>query len=551
MLTDLHIRHFAIIDSSELELSPGMTALTGETGAGKSILLDALGLILGARASADSIQQGAKRADITASFNIDGLPQVKQWLSDNELDNDECLIRRSINANGKSRASINDVPVSVQSLRSLGSQLVAIHGQHAYQSMGKAAEQRVLLDNFAGAMQLKKVQQSFTAWHTVNEACENQQADEAAREQRIDLIRFQLQEFDDLNIGNTRVEDIESEHRWLANAEQIISLASESLGLIDETASTALSKAIQPLSALVQIDERLREALDLIESAQIQAEESAHLIRSTLGKLEHDDARLAWLDQKLSALHRLTRKHQCTISELAATEQNLRDELDSLSDPANSGEELHKQRDALLSVYATEADKLSRHRRKHAKRLGRTISDAMQTLSMTGGVFEVTLNTDKQEPTVHGNDTISFLVSPNPGVSPAPLAKVASGGELSRISLCIQLATIGTQSVPTLVFDEVDAGVGGAVAETVGQLLRKVGADGQVMCVTHLPQVAAQAHHHLLISKKSTKARTTTSVATLNEKQRCDEIARMLGGSKLTAKTRQHAREMLDSATAV
>jgi len=549
MLTHLHIRHFAIIDTSEIELDAGMTALTGETGAGKSILLGALGLVLGARANSDSIQQGQKRADITATFTLDALPQLQQWLKDNELDaEEECILRRTLNANGKSRATINDIPVSIQTLSELGKQLVTIHGQHAHQTLGKSTEQRHLLDNVAGTAQLDKVADAYHAWKQASDALLRHESDAQARLQRIDLVSFQLQEFDDLDIGNMAVEDIESEHQWLANADRIMALGNDVLANLDDQAHPALHRSTKPLAELVSMDERLRESLDLVESASIQIAEAAQSVRASLTSLEHDDSRLQWLDQKLGALHRLAKKHQCEMHELAQVEETLRSEYQQLLDPANSSEELARECEALRRRYDTEAAKLSKHRKKHAKSLSKNITQSMQGLSMTGGVFDIDVQSAKDEPRAYGNDTISFLVSPNPGVKPAPLAKVASGGELSRISLCIQLATLDTRSVPTLVFDEVDTGVGGAVAETVGQLLRRVGSRAQVLCVTHLPQVAAQAHNHLKVSKQVVDGKTHTAVETLDRKATRDEIARMLGGAKMTRKSQQHAQEMLDSA---
>ena len=556
MLTHLHIKHFAIIDASELELTSGMSALTGETGAGKSILLDALGLVLGARASIDSIQEGAKRADITATFSLEALPKVSQWLADHELDNvdddetvaDECLIRRTLDTNGKSRASINDIPVSVQTLRNLGEQLVTIHGQHAYQTMTRSADQRNLLDDYAGRAQVAKTLKAFTAWQQAQTTLSSHQTDAQSRIQRIDLLSFQLQEFDELDIGSTAISDIESEHRWRASSERIMSLSQDTLQAIDDTAYPALTQALPLLTELVHIDERLREALDLMESACIQVAETTQMVRSSLGNLEHDDNRMAWLDQKLAALHRLARKHQCDMQVLPELESTLREEYDQLVAPELGLDSLEQACDAMRAVYETEAAKLSRHRKKHAKALGKTITTAMQDLSMPGGVFDISISSSADQPHAHGNDTITFMVSPNPGVKPAPLSKVASGGELSRISLCMQLATLKTRSVPTLIFDEVDTGVGGAVAEKVGQLLRTVGTQAQVLCVTHLPQVASQAHHHFRISKGVAKGKTRTQVESLDKKATRDEIARMLGGSKITAKTRQHAQEMLDSA---
>ena len=556
MLTHLHIKHFAIIDSSELELHSGMTALTGETGAGKSIMLDALGLVLGARASSDSIQQGAKRADISATFSLELLPTAQQWLQTHELDNgdedgttaEDCLVRRTLDINGKSRATINDIPVSVQTLRALGQQLVAIHGQHAYQTMAKPADQRNLLDNFAGGKQLGKVKQAFTAWQQVHDALANSEENAHVKAQRLDLISFQLQEFDELDIGSTAIADIESEHRWRASSERILSLSQDTLQAIDDKAYPALMEALPHLKDLVQIDERLREALDLIESASIQIAETTQLVSASISRLEHDDNRLVWLDQKLAALHRLAKKHQCDMQQLPDKELTLRDEYDVLTAPENNSDQLQQECDALRAIYDTEAAKLTRHRKTSAKKLCKKITLAMQGLNMSGGVFDIDINSNADMPQAFGADTITFLVSPNPGVEPASLSKVASGGELSRISLCMQLATLDTRSVPTLIFDEVDSGVGGAVAEKVGQLLRTVGTNAQVLCVTHLPQVASQAHNHLLINKSVEKGKTRTSVSPLDKKQTRDEIARMLGGSKITAKTRQHAQEMLDSA---
>ena len=550
MLTHLHIRNFAIIDTSELELDAGMTALTGETGAGKSILLDALGLVLGSRASYDSIQQGQKRADITARFSIDELPDVASWLEQHELDADgECIVRRTLTSQGKSRATINDIPVSVQIQAELGRQLVSIHGQHAHQTLGKSTEQRTLLDRVAGGTQLKKVNTAFDAWKQAHDKLISVENDAQARQQRVDLLSFQLQEFDELDIGALSIKDIEAEHNWLANADRVMALGRDVINELEDLASPALARGIKPLSELCSLDESMREALDLVESASIQTAESIQIVQRSLSALEHDDSRLQWLDQKLGSLHRLAKKHQCDLLELTEVEERLRSEFDELLDPGNSSDELSRECEALLKTYTAEASKLTKHRTKHAKLLSKTITQAMQDLSMTGGKFQIELSSDKTEPARMGNDTVTFMVSPNTGVAPAPLAKVASGGELSRISLCLQLATLDTRSVPTLVFDEVDSGIGGAVAETVGKLLRRVGSRSQVLCVTHLPQVAAQANNHLKVSKTVVDKKTRTQVEPLNAKATRDEIARMLGGAKITKKSQQHAQEMLESAT--
>lgn len=551
MLTHLHIRHFAIIDTSEIEFDEAMTALTGETGAGKSILLGALGLVLGARASSDSIQQGQKRADITATFALDNLPHITSWLEEQELDaQGDCILRRTLNINGKSRASINDIPVSVQMLSELGKKLVSIHGQHAHQTLGNSREQRELLDNTARRTQQDKVYEAYNLWKRAHTRQLDYEKTTLAREERMDLLSFQLQEFDELQIGTLTVEDIESEHRWLANADRIMSLGHQVLGNLEEQASKAMRQATKPLEELVGIDERLRESLDLLESACIQVDESSQAVRAAINALEHDDSRLQWLDQKLSALHRLCIKHHCESGALQQIEERLRAEYEQLLDPVNSADELVRECDNLRKAYDSESAKLSRQRKKNAKLMAKSVTDAMQGLSMSGGIFEINIETDTNEPHPSGNDTVTFLVSPNPGVKPAPLAKVASGGELSRISLCIQLATLDAHALPTLIFDEVDSGVGGAVAETVGQLLRRVGSRSQVLCVTHLPQVAAQAHNHLKVEKSVKSGKTSTRVVQLDAQATRNEIARMLGGAKITKKSQQHAQEMLDSAVA-
>ena len=549
MLNTLHIKNFAIIDNSEIELASGMTALTGETGAGKSILLDALGLVLGARASADSIREGESRAEISASFQIDKLNNVTTWLEGEELDDDkECLIRRTINSNGKSRATINGTPVSVQMLKNLGEKLVGIHGQHAHQTLSHRGEQRRLLDRYAGTKQLERVVASFDAWQTASQRYVQHSEDALARSHRVDLLQFQLQEFDELDIGVNSVESLESEHRWLANASRIASLGNTIVDLLDDSASPSTTQAIKPLSELVSLDEKLREALDLLESASIQMNEASSLVRASLSALDQDGSRLQWLEDKLAALHRLAKKHQCNLSSLNDIENELRKEFDELTEPTTGIDALEKERDACFEVYLSEAGKLSRVRKKFAKKLSATVTDAMQTLNMTGGVFEIKVVSDKQKGQSHGIDHITFLVSPNPGTKPAELGRVASGGELSRISLCLQLATIDSYQVPTLIFDEVDAGIGGAVAENVGRLLRSVGEHAQVLTVTHLPQVAAQAHHHKQVQKSVKDGKTQTRVKSLNKKETRDEIARMLGGAKITAKSRQHAEEMLAAA---
>lgn len=620
MLSHLHIRHFAIIDDSELEIGAGMTALTGETGAGKSILLGALGQVLGDRADSLSVQQGQTRAEITASFRLDESAPAREWLLRHELDDaDECVLRKTLSAGGKSRATINGTPVALRMLGELGAMLVGIHGQNAHQTLGRAGEQRRLLDAWGasqpagparkpgktgskpgstkgsdthgetsartsgkehpkehpkekakekakgrgkgrsegrgkrrgkavdvaiGRALLEQVSEAHAAWARAEQACRDASDNVALRLQRIDLLRFQLQEFDELDIGAMTIGDIETEHRWLANVERLRTLGSDALDGLD--ASTH-ARALKPLEELAGIDERLREALDLVESADIQIREATSLLRTTVSSLEHDEVRLDWLNARLGQLHGLAKKHRVTAPELLDVEQRLRDELDTLDDPEGSLEGLESRRDAALEDYLRLAGELSERRVIAADALAAQVTESLQTLAMEGGTFLIDVTPDTAQRSPHGIDKVGFRVSPNAGVAPAPLGRVASGGELSRIGLALQLATIGAENVPTLIFDEVDAGIGGAVAETVGRLLREVAGQAQVLCVTHLPQVAAQAHSHLRVSKQVVDGQTRTELLPLDDEDTREEIARMLGGTRITRRTRQHAREMLEA----
>ena len=547
MLNHLHVTDFAIIDDTELELGAGMTALTGETGAGKSILLDALGLVLGARASPGEIREGAQRAEIAASF--DASEDVLAWLRERELDADgECLLRRTVGANGKSRASVNGHAVTAQLLRELGARLVAVHGQNAHQALARPAEQRRLLDAWRPSKHAPEVARRFDAWRDAEARLAAALDASAATEQRVDLLRFQLQEFDELDTGGASAEDIEAEHRWLANVERLASLGAEALGALEEGAEPALARALRPLEAFAALDESVREALDLAQSAQIQVAEAASLLNQRTSALEHDDARLAWLDARLGTLHRLAKKHRCEPAELGAVEQALRDELDRLTGDGRAPEALEVARDAALEAYLEVAGRLSAHRKRAAGALSKLVTGSMQTLAMEGGTFRATVEAGPARRERSGIDRVSFEVAPNPGTTPAPLAKVASGGELSRIALALQLATIEAAPVPTLIFDEVDAGIGGAVADTVGRLLRAVGDHAQVLCVTHLPQVAARAHGHLRVTKRVDAGRTRTDLEALDARATREEIARMLGGARVTKKSLQHAAEMLADA---
>lgn len=554
MLAQLLIRNFAIIDQTELELHGGMSALTGETGAGKSILLDALGLVLGDRADTDSIRDGCSKADITAVFQPVETSPIWQWLQENDLDQpDECILRRVISRDNRSRAYINSSPVALQMLKSAGELLVNIHGQHEHQSLTRSDHQRKLLDEHAqNGKLLDKLYKSYKAWESVNQRYEDARNQLTQREQRIEMLKFQCQELESLELDEDELNNIEADHKRAANAGNLFELANQASNELFENENSAYSKLIQiekTLKELQGLDEQADDFLTMVNSAAIQCSEAASGLRNYVGAVEADPASMQWLEDRLSALHHMARKHQITIDELLPAYQSLRRELDELENSDLTFESLDKSRLEKEAAYRKVAEQLSKRRVKGAVSMSSAISDAMQNLAMTGGVFTIEI-TEKvsSRPTIHGLDDIQFLVSANPGQKPRAVGKVASGGELSRISLAIQLIAAEHQVVETMIFDEVDSGVGGAVAETVGLYLRKLSNNCQILCVTHLPQVAAQAHNHLRVSKTTDGEKTETRLTVLDAEETIEEVARMLGGKRITKQTRDHAIEMLNSA---
>ncbi|MDO6462138.1 DNA repair protein RecN [Granulosicoccaceae sp. 1_MG-2023] len=551
MLAQLLIRNFAIIDQSELDLSGGMTALTGETGAGKSILLDALGLVLGDRADTDSIRDGTDKAEITAVFQTHDNTRVRDWLTEHDLDADgECIMRRVISRDNRSRAYINGSPVALQMLRTLGEMLVNIHGQHEHQSLTRSDYQRRLLDAHAGNQALlDELRSASLEWERALKRLEEIAGQREQREQRLELLQFQLQEFDALNPDPEEIATIEAEHKRAANSGTIYDLASQAANALyedDNAIHSQLTAIEQRLIQLAALDERAAEFAGMISSAAIQCSEAADGLRGYLGLIDADPARLQWLDERLSAYHALARKHQIPLVELVERAEALRAEVGELENSDITLENLEKECAEKAAVYAAVAARLSETRKQAAESMSTQISAAMQDLAMKGGVFAIEVEPRPAErPNPLGCDDIRFLVSANPGQKPRPLGKVASGGELSRISLAVQLIAAGHQSVPTMIFDEVDTGVGGAVAETVGRFLRMLGENAQILCVTHLPQVASQAHHHLRVSKETDGKRTETRLTPLDDTETLEEISRMLGGHDITEQTREHAREML------
>lgn len=552
MLQQINIKDLAIVSTLEVELLPGMTVLTGETGAGKSILVDALGLVLGDRADTGMIRNDCDRAEITAIFDTQGLPSVNQWLEENALDNDgQCIIRRVLLCNGSSRAFINGSPAPLKSLQELGNQLVDIHGQHAHQSLLRRHHQRQLLDEFAGhAERCRETAECYLAWREAEQQLTTLQASVEERTARIDLLRYQINELGTLNLGETELDELLQEHGLLSNAGNIIERCNFALNWLDDEESAALSRVNRAYGELIDlagIDPGLKSTCELLDSAGIQISEALSSLRHFADNLELDPARLAHLDQRLQEIHDLARKYRCKPEEIPSLLNRLQQELDQLDHADTHLATLNQQVETLWNAYLTQANGLSNSRQDAARRLGTQVSEGMHSLGMPNGLLAVEVTVlDEAKASINGLDQIEFLVSANPGQPPKPLAKVASGGELSRISLAIQVATASCTQVPTLIFDEVDVGIGGGIAEIVGRLLRQLGNTQQVLCVTHLPQVASQGHQHLRVEKGSNGQETHTSLGRLEGDARVSEIARMLGGVEITSHTLNHAREMVE-----
>ena len=552
MLTHIRIRNFAIIDHLDLEFRDGLTALTGETGAGKSILLGALGLLLGDRADSDSVRAGSSKAEISAEFDITRLKHVKAWLQDKELDAEgDCLIRRRLSSDGRSRAFINGSPVPLQDMRELGEMLVDIHGQHEHQSLMKAQMQRQLLDDYAGHKDaLKNLKDIYQQWKKTSSEYQQLKNDSTDRNDRIDLLRYQVQELDDLSLAEGEYKSLYEEHQRLANADRLMETCQAALDALydadDSSLYAQLSHQASELENISETDHAISPANDMLNDAMVQVEETASLLRDYLGQLESDPQRFRDVDQRMSVIHDLARKHRVEPDQLNQVHQQLSTELDNLDHADENLEHLEQQLNRLTDTYRELAARLSSSRQKTASKLNKEISSAMQTLGMSGGKFEINVNNDPEGHfSASGLDNVEFTVSANPGQPCKPLAKVASGGELARISLAIQMITAQQGRIPTLIFDEVDSGVGGGIAEIVGRHLRALGESRQVFCVTHLPQVASQAHHHMQVRKHIDNKQTMTQINALDDKQRVEEISRMLGGVEITQQTRAHAEEML------
>jgi DNA repair protein RecN (Recombination protein N) len=552
MLKFLGIRDFVIVSSLELDFSPGFTVLTGETGAGKSILIDALSLALGERGDAAMVRNGCERAEIAAEFDIAGLPHTQAWLREQELEGDAgvCLLRRVLDAGGRSRGFINGRSATLQQMREAGDQLLDIHGQNAHQSLLRPDAQRALLDGYAGiTAAAEQVAALYRDWQVLRRRrislSENAEAVAAERE----LLQFQRSELEGLAFDPEDWNAVQEDYARLAHAASLLETAAfgiETLSEADNACLAQLNAVATRLRDGMVHDASLGETLQMLESAQAELQETVYALRHYQQRMDTDPQRMHEQEQRIQTVMDTARKYRVAPEQLGEALQRILSRLEELGGDADLAE-LAQQEKSAQQDYLAAAQKLTATRKKAAAKLAREITEAMQGLAMEGGSFAVSL-VPLPEAGAYGMEAIEFQVAANPGVPPRSLAKVASGGELSRISLAIQVATSQLASVPTLIFDEVDSGIGGRVAEIVGHLLKKLGRDYQVLCVTHLPQVAAAADRQWQVSKAVENGVTLSHIAELEGEQRVEEIARMLGGVKITETTRKHAAEMLGMA---
>lgn len=554
MLTHLSVQNFTLVDLLELEVHSGMTTITGETGAGKSILLDALGLALGDRAEADRVRQGRERAEICATFDISSIPRARRWLDDHDLDSDtECLLRRVVTREGRSRGYINGQPAPLGQLKELGEMLIDIHSQHAHQSLLKKDTHRRLIDDYANHQELAgKTRHHHKAWQECQQRYQDWRDNAEEITARAQLLRYQVQELDALGLESGEIEQLEKEQRQLAGAESILQ-SSQTVAQIcedDEAGILAsLHRALHLLHGLSDKPDALATTEELLQSAQIQVQEAQQELNHHIDSFEMDPQRLMQIEERLTSCYNIARKHRITPEELIELHTSLANELEQLGGDEDQLDTLEAQTLELKQQFMKCAEKLSKQRHKAAKQLQTAINQQLHELAMPNAKLALTVNSAPELASPNGIDEIDFLISTNPGQAPKALAKVASGGELSRVSLAIQVVTARSTTTPTLVFDEVDVGIGGATADVVGDLLRKLGEQGQVLCVTHLPQVASKGHQHLLVHKEADKRSAQSTLTELGGDKKIMEIARMMGGAQMTKQTIAHAREMLELAS--
>ncbi|WP_305420329.1 DNA repair protein RecN [Photobacterium leiognathi] len=555
MLAHMTISNFAIVKTLQFELKPGMTTITGETGAGKSIAIDALGLCLGDRAEASMVRPNEDKAEISAAFSLTNNQAARRWLEDNDLmDGEECILRRVITKEGRSRGFINGSPVPASQQKALGQLLINIHGQHAHQQLMRPDYQQQMLDQYAGHhMLLDKTRGTYQRWRQAHNELKRLTQSREENEAQKQLLQYQVKELDELALGEEEFAEIEEEHKRLSNSGELAVASQTALSALydgdDGNALQLLQMACQQVCNLGEYDNNLNAIPQMLEEAIIQVQEASQELRSYLDNLDMDPHRLIYLEERLSKIMSMARKHYVMPNELYQKHQDLLKELENLDCSDERLEEMAENVEALRQKCLLAAEKLSKSRQRYAKELDQKISESMHTLSMEHGEFSINITSDPDRMlSPIGYDSINFLVSTNPGQPLQPLGKVASGGELSRISLAIQVITAQKVETPSLIFDEVDVGISGPTAAIVGKMLRTLGESTQVMCVTHLPQVAGCGHQQMFVAKKTSEGQTETNMRPLTEDDRVAELARLLGGSEITERTLANAKELLIAA---
>jgi len=547
LLTHLSINSLTLVDQLELEFDPGMSIITGETGAGKSILLGALSLALGDRADSGLIAQGAKKAEVNATFDLANHDRALAWLKERELDEgEECILRRVVSSDGRSRAFINGSSINLGELRTLSEMLLDVHSQHEHQSLLKRDTHRRLLDEFGGLGDVvAEVKNKFQAAQTIQEALERRRHDAEEQSARVQLLSYQAEELANLAVSQGETTELETEQKLLNSADDVQTRLQQVLQIChdddDQSAASLVNRAVSLLDGIE--DDSVQTVRDMLNTARIQIDEAIHDLNAATDRFAADPARLNEVETRLSSIYEAARKHRVQPDELPGLTEQIQSELHNILNAEEELEEMQAQLDEAQAAYRTIAEKLSQARKKTADLLQSEVTLALQDLGMNGAQFSVSVV--ESEPHSHGINDIEFQIATIPGTEPGALSRIASGGELSRISLAIQVITATSSNTPTLIFDEVDVGVGGATAEVVGSLLRKLGATAQIVCVTHLPQVAAQGHHHYVVRKATTSDSASTTVVRLKEEEKIDEIARMLGGVEKTEQSLAHAKDMI------
>ncbi|MBF0751868.1 MULTISPECIES: DNA repair protein RecN [unclassified Pasteurella] len=555
MLTQLTINNFAIVRQLDIELAKGMSVITGETGAGKSIAIDALGLCLGQRVESAMVREGQERAEICASFHLESHNPAYHWLQEQELQDSEnpseCILRRVINADGRSKAFINSTPVSAAQLKEIGQYLIHINGQHASQLLLKNDYQLQLVDSFAQhADLLNQMRDDYRAWKNLQTQVKTFQQKIAENESRKQLLQYQVEELDEFNLRPNEYLELEEEQRRLSNSEQLTQLSQSALQILSENETvnidTMLYRTTQYIDELVELDPRYADVQNLLNEALIQVQEATNEVQHLSSNIEQDPMLLQEIEQRMGQALQLARKHNVKPEELVEWHKKLKEELTALLDFSESEEWLIAQEKAAFTQMQATVGALTASRQKSANTLAKQVTASIKQLAMENAEFYVEVKTDDEKITSNGADQIIFTLRSNLGQQPQPLAKVASGGELSRISLAIQVLTSDQSAISTLIFDEVDVGISGSTASVVGKLLRQLGDKCQVLCVTHLPQVACCGHHQFNVEKFTVDEKTETKMTALSQEERIPALARLLGGSQVTELALANAKEMLD-----